>query len=142
MPRPGFPLYEVIAQSHGATVVHYNLLPDQGWECDLDQIESILQGEEQRIAPSGGKIVRGILVNNPSNPTGAVYGEEHLAKIVALAERYQVPIVADEIYGDMTFRGAVFHPMANVAARLGYGVPIITASGLGKQCEFVLLIHS
>ncbi|KAL9186669.1 hypothetical protein ACHAXT_005907 [Thalassiosira profunda] len=133
VPRPGFPLYEVIAQSHGATVVHYDLLPDQGWQCDLDHIESILRGEEQRTAPVGGKVVRGILVNNPSNPTGAVYGDEHLAKIVALAERYRVPIVADEIYGDMTFGGAVFHPMANVAARMGYGVPIITASGLGKQ---------
>jgi len=134
VPRPGFPLYQVIAESHGATVAHYDLLPDNGWECDLDHMESIILGEERKkSSPNVNKVVRGILVNNPSNPTGAVYSEEHLIQIVKLAEKYQIPIIADEIYGDMTFGCNVFHPMANVAARMGYHVPIITASGLGKQ---------
>ena len=145
MPRPGFPLYQVIAESHGSTVVHYDLLPDNGWECDLNHMESIILGEELKkktkmkdenedaSSSSSNKVVRAILVNNPSNPTGAVYTEEHLMQIIKLAEKYQVPIVADEIYGDMTFGSNVFHPMANVAAKMGYEVPIITASGLGKQ---------
>lgn len=138
MPRPGFPLYQVIAESYGASVVHYDLLPESGWECDLDHMESIIVGEENRKRSSsggGGRAVRGILVNNPFNPTGAVYSEEHLARIVRLAERHRVPILADEIYGDMTFGSGVFRPMANIATRLGRTVPVITASGLGKQCE-------
>ena len=136
VPRPGFPLYQVIAESHGATVAHYDLLPDNGWECNLNHMESIILGEERKKSSSNdNKVVRGILVNNPSNPTGAVYSEEHLMQIVKLAEKYQIPIIADEIYGDMTFGCNVFHPMANVAARMGYHVPIITASGLGKQCK-------
>jgi tyrosine aminotransferase len=129
-PRPGFPLYEVIAKSHGASVVHYDLLPDQGWECDLHHIESILK--EFNVKEN---IVRGILINNPSNPTGAVYNEEHLMQIAKLADRYCVPVISDEIYGDMTLDGNTFHPMANVAAKLGRNVPVITASGIGKQCE-------
>ena len=141
VPRPGFPLYQVIAESHGASVVHYDLLPDKGWECDLNHMESIILGEEQRTKASSfmnyRKVVRGILVNNPSNPTGAVYSEEHLMQIVKLASKYQIPIVADEIYGDMTFGEKAFHPMANVASKLGYTVPVITASGLGKQCEYL-----
>jgi hypothetical protein len=79
--------------------------------------------------------IRGILINNPSNPTGAVYSREHLCGIVELAERYRIPIISDEIYGDLTFGNRVFHPMADIAASMGYEVPIITASGLGKQCE-------
>mmetsp|Transcript_13610 Transcript_13610/g.29607 ORF Transcript_13610/g.29607 Transcript_13610/m.29607 type:complete len:556 (-) Transcript_13610:148-1815(-) len=131
VPRPGFPLYQVIAESHGAAVAHYDLLPNNCWECDLDHMESIIFGT---IASSDDKkVVRGIIVNNPSNPTGAVYSEEHLMQIVKLAEKYQVPIIADEIYGDMTFGCNVFHPMANVVAKMGYAVPVITASGLGKQ---------
>ncbi|KAL7530503.1 hypothetical protein ACHAXR_003530, partial [Thalassiosira sp. AJA248-18] len=143
VPRPGFPLYQVIAESHGASVVHYDLLPDQRWECDLNHMEGIILGEKIKKEKSSSSndssnnkknnVVRGIVVNNPSNPTGAVYSEEHLMQIVELAEKYQVPIVADEIYGDMTFEGKVFHPMASVAAKLGCNVPIITASGLGKQ---------
>ena len=150
VPRPGFPLYQVITESHGASVEHYNLLPDKDWECDLDHMESILvrhdkgSGEDGSVleAPKTTKVVRGILVNNPSNPTGAVYREEHLLQIIELAEKYRVPIIADEIYGDMTFErsGKSLCPMANVAARMGYSVPIVTASGLGKQCEFRYLM--
>lgn len=121
-------------------MAHYDLLPDNGWECDLDHMETIILGEENKKSYAGNKVVRGILVNNPSNPTGAVYSEEHLMQIVKLAKRYIIPIIADEIYGDMTFGRNVFHPMANVAAKLGCSVPIITASGLGKQCEYHLSI--
>ena len=137
VPRPGFPLYQVIAESHGARVVHYDLLPNQGWECDLDHIDRTISEEEQCANDVNAKVVRGIVVNNPSNPTGAVYSEEHLMQIARLAEKWNVPIVADEIYGDLTFGGNVFHPMANVASKLGYTVPVITASGLGKQCKYI-----
>ena len=135
VPRPGFPLYQVIAESHGARVVHYDLLPNQGWECDLDQIDRIISEEEDYANDMNTKVVRGIVVNNPSNPTGAVYSEEHLMQIVKLAEKWNVPIVADEIYGDLVFGSSVFHPIANVASKLAYPVPVITASGLGKQCK-------
>lgn len=137
VPRPGFPLYQVIAESHGARVVHYDLLPNQGWECDLDQIDRIISEEEEvdDANDMNTKVVRGIVVNNPSNPTGAVYSEEHLMQIVKLAEKWNVPIIADEIYGDLVFGSSVFHPIANVAMKLGYTVPVITASGLGKQCK-------
>ena len=79
--------------------------------------------------------MRGILVNNPSNPIGAVYTREHLGHIVALAGKYRVPVIADEIYGDLVFGDRRFHPLADVAASMGFEVPIVTASGLGKQCE-------
>ena len=79
--------------------------------------------------------MRGILINNPSNPTGAVFSREHLTRIVALAGKYRVPIIADEIYGDLAFGDRRFHPLADVAASTGCEVPIVTASGLGKQCE-------
>lgn len=137
VPRPGFPLYSVIAESHGASIVHYDLLPQSGWECDLDQVESILS-EYYRNRQTVKQRVRGILINNPSNPTGAVYSREHLAQIARLAARYRIPIVSDEIYGDMTLDGHVFHPMADVVKGLGDVVPVITASGIGKQCELVI----
>ncbi len=140
VPKPGFPLYEVIAESHGARVVHYDLLPNQGWECDLDHIDRIISEEEDYANDMNTKVVRGIVVNNPSNPTGAVYSEQHLMQIIKLAEKWNVPIIADEIYGDLTFSSNSFHPMANVASKLGYPVPIITASGLGKQCKYSFMM--
>jgi tyrosine aminotransferase len=123
VPRPGFPLYQVIAESHGASVAHYNLLPTQNWQCDLKHIVELVDQY-----PPGA--VRGIVVNNPSNPTGSVYSKEHLEDIVNLARSLQVPVIADEVYGDLTFGENEFYPMAQVARGC---VPIITASGLAKQ---------
>jgi tyrosine aminotransferase len=143
-------LYQVIAESHGANVIQYDLLPDNGWECDLVHMERLLlenandrdvddgdDGDDAGGIPTRRRRmeIRGILINNPSNPTGAVYSWEHLRRIVELAERHRLPIISDEIYGDLTFGNRAFHPMADVAASMGYEVPIITASGLGKQCE-------
>ena len=42
-----------------------------------------------------------ILVNNPSNPCGSVFSRQHLIDIIHLAEKHKLPIIADEVYGDM-----------------------------------------
>lgn len=127
VPKPGFPLYQVIAESHGASVMHYRLDPERNWECDMDHLEEILAQDDtnQRI--------RGILINNPSNPTGGVFSEDHLMEILEFCDKHRLPIVADEVYGELVFGSNRFHPMAQMAARLGQQVPVITASGLGKQ---------
>ena len=39
-----------------------------------------------------------IIINNPSNPCGAVFSEKHIREILDIAERNKVPIIADEIY--------------------------------------------
>ncbi len=70
-----------------------------------------------------------IIINNPSNPCGSVYSEQHLKDILKLAEKHKVLIIADEIYADMVFGGEKFHPMA----RLTTTVPILSTGGLAKR---------
>nr|CAD2189473.1 unnamed protein product [Meloidogyne enterolobii] len=71
-----------------------------------------------------------IIVNNPSNPTGVVFPKEHLEQILEVAQKYKVPIIADEIYGDLVYgEGARFHPMPTLSPN----VPIITCEGIGKR---------
>ena len=127
VPQPGFPLYQVIAESHGARVVHYRLLPHQNWECDLAHLQSLMRQYGNK------NVVRGLVLNNPSNPTGAVFSAAHLRDVLGFCQQHKLPIVADEVYGDLTFAGHEFHPVAQVAADLGRQVPVIAASGLGKQ---------
>ena len=125
VPQPGFPLYEVIAKSHGATVEYYRLRANHNWHVDLQQICELVQRH--------GSKIRGIVVNNPSNPTGAVYSQDHLREIVQVCDACHLPIVADEIYGNLCFGTHQFYPLAAVAASLGDNVPVITCSGLAKQ---------
>ena len=44
-----------------------------------------------------------IVVNNPSNPCGAVFTPEHLTAIIEIADRHCLPIIADEIYDYFVF---------------------------------------
>lgn len=59
---------------------------------------------EKRIT----KKTRLIVINSPSNPTGAVYSESDIRKIYALAKKYNLYILSDEIYASMVYEGKHF----------------------------------
>ena len=118
MPNPAFPLYQVLAESHGASVKEYRLDPDNQWAVDVASLEAAIDEN-----------TKAILVNNPSNPCGSVLPEDNLRAIVAVAKKHKLPIIADEIYGSMTYEGETFFPVASLTDE----VPVITASGVAKQ---------
>jgi tyrosine aminotransferase len=73
---------------------------------------------------------RAILVNNVGNPCGNVFSKEHLTDILALAERFSIPIISDDIYEMFVFPGGVeYHSIAS----LSKNVPILSCSGLTKR---------
>jgi aspartate/methionine/tyrosine aminotransferase len=57
--------------------------------------------------------VRVFLFTNPSNPTGAVYSKKELSEIARLARKYDVTILADELYSRQIFDGREYHHMIN-----------------------------
>ncbi|KAK0083856.1 hypothetical protein PV325_008079 [Microctonus aethiopoides] len=118
IPRPGFALYRTLAEGLGVSVRAYNLLPDLGWEIDLDHLAS--QIDERTAA---------IIVNNPSNPCGSVYSRNHLLDILDVASKYHVPIISDEVYEHMVFPGQIFHSLPSLSIQ----VPILLCSGLAKR---------
>uniref|UniRef100_A0A8C9T7N8 Tyrosine aminotransferase n=1 Tax=Scleropages formosus TaxID=113540 RepID=A0A8C9T7N8_SCLFO len=118
VPCPGFSLYKTLAVSLGIEIKHYNLLPEKSWEIDLQNLESLI---DEKTAC--------LVVNNPSNPCGSVYSKEHLQDILAVASRHCIPILADEIYGDMVFPEHTFYSMAP----LTNDVPILSCGGLAKR---------
>uniref|UniRef100_A0A8C6Z1X6 Tyrosine aminotransferase n=1 Tax=Nothoprocta perdicaria TaxID=30464 RepID=A0A8C6Z1X6_NOTPE len=118
VPRPGFSLYKTLALSMGIEVKLYNLLPEKSWEIDLKHLESLV---DEKTAC--------LIVNNPSNPCGSVFSKSHLHKILAVASRQCVPILADEIYGDMVFADCKYEPIATLSTN----VPILSCGGLAKR---------
>lgn len=136
VPKPFFPLYQVITESLGGHVkfyalkVDYHLLSlinnlfliifvvsiwqaESNWECDLDAMDKAIDSK-----------TKAILINNPSNPCGSNFSKEHLIGIAAVARKHNLPIIADEIYGRCVFKGE-FHAM-----HLHSGdVPVISVGG-------------
>ena len=108
------------------TASKYELLPERGWEADLADLRAQLSAAARPAA---------ILVNNPSNPCGSVYSTEHLRAILALADEFKVPIIADEIYGDMVFpgQGGAEPPPFEYMAQLTDSVPVLSCNGIAKR---------
>jgi N-succinyldiaminopimelate aminotransferase len=67
-----------------------------------------------------------VVVNNPHNPTGSVFGREALELIVQLAERHGAIIVTDEVYEHLTF-GNGYVPIASLPGAAGRTLSISSA---------------
>jgi alanine-synthesizing transaminase len=117
VPTPGYPLYTAILSKLGAKEVAYHTSIENAWEPDLDEIERL-------ITPK----TKGIVVINPNNPTGAIYSQKTLEGILALSSRRGLLVLADEVYGPMTY-GKTFIPMAKLA---DHKTPLITLESMSK----------
>tara|TARA_B110000444_G_scaffold13105_1_gene11230 strand:- start:1689 stop:2903 length:1215 start_codon:yes stop_codon:yes gene_type:complete len=101
IPAPDYPLWTAAVAISGGSPVHYQCDEDQDWQPCLADIESKITA-----------CTRGIVIINPNNPTGAVYSEEILRSLVAIAEKHNLIVFADEIYDRIVFDGSVHHPLS------------------------------
>ncbi|MCZ7587360.1 MAG: aminotransferase class I/II-fold pyridoxal phosphate-dependent enzyme [Gaiella sp.] len=91
IPDPGWPGAELATTLLGLRPLRYRLLPEDGYRPDLDQLET-LAGD-----------ARVLFLNTPSNPTGAVHERDTLERMLEIAERHGLVVVADEVYEDIVF---------------------------------------
>ncbi|KAL9236440.1 hypothetical protein vseg_011112 [Gypsophila vaccaria] len=118
IPKPGFPIYELCASFRQIEVRHYDLVPDKGWEIDLNMVESLV--DERTVA---------IVVINPGNPCGNVYSYNHLLQIAETAKKLGILVIADEVYGHLVFGKNKFVPLGT----FGSIAPVMTLGSLSKR---------
>lgn len=95
-----YPFLDAIADS-GRRRVDVPLDPN-GWRISPD-----------RLAAAIDDTTRIVLFCNPHNPTGRVFDDEEVAAIAEIAERHDLLVITDEIWGDLVHPGAVHRPLAN-----------------------------
>ncbi|MEA1866508.1 MAG: aminotransferase class I/II-fold pyridoxal phosphate-dependent enzyme [Thermodesulfobacteriota bacterium] len=117
VPSPGYPLYNALLSRLIGEARPYLLDEDNGWQPDIDHIEKQID-----------KNTRAIVIINPNNPTGAVYSEDTLRRVIELARRYNLVIFSDEIYDKLILNG--HHHIST--ASLDKEFPILTFNGLSK----------
>lgn len=98
-----------------ATMLGHQVIPvptrldDAGYHIDAADLERVI-AEARKV----GHDPRKLIVNTPNNPTGLVIPDAEQAAIAAVCEAEDVLVVADEIYGLLTF-DAPYRSMARFA---------------------------
>jgi alanine-synthesizing transaminase len=117
IPSPDYPLWTGAVGLCGGRAVHYSCDEDAGWAPDLEHVAA-------QISPR----TRALVIINPNNPTGAVYSRQTLLGLLDLARRHGLLVLADEIYDQILYEGAVHE----CAAALAPDLLVLTMCGLSK----------
>ncbi|MFD1392497.1 aminotransferase class I/II-fold pyridoxal phosphate-dependent enzyme [Lacticaseibacillus jixianensis] len=116
IPTPTFPLYETVAAVAGLNVVRVNTAP-----------QYLLTAEQLKTTLAAHPDAKGLVLNYPSNPTGATYTHAQLRALAAVIADTDLLVLSDEIYAELSYEA----PHLSLAALLPSQTVLI--SGLSKS---------
>lgn len=87
VPNPGYPTYTSLSKLLGAKIVNYDLLPENDWQPDFEQLEKMDLSR-----------VKLLWTNYPNMPTGARARRETYERLVDFALRHNIIVVNDNPY--------------------------------------------
>ena len=150
LPDPGWGVMRTVVERCGAQVEHYPLVEKGSWTIDHEAILDRMDGKTKLV-----------VVNTPSNPTGATLSREGFAALVEGAAAKGVFVLSDEVYHNYVYEGEhtsalAFDSLENVMVinsfsktfavtgwRLGYAIAhpwLIRQMGIYKEsislCSF------
>ena len=120
-PSPAYSTHSSAEAAHANSApITYRLDPDNQWLPDMEDLYL-----KVKYNPS----IVGILIINPDNPTGMVYPKEVLENFVKLAKEFNLLLIADEIYQNITYNGIKAVALAEVIGNH----PAISLKGISKE---------
>jgi len=115
-PGPTYPPYISYAKFFGGTPIPYETIEEEGWQPDVDDLRSKISGK-----------TRALVITNPNNPTGAVYGKKIVKQMLDLAGEHNLLVITDEIYDQLTYT----EDFASTAY-LAKDIPVVGLNGFSK----------
>lgn len=120
-PSPAYSTHSSAEAAHANKVpLTYRLDPEDNWNPDMKDLYNHVKYNPNIV---------GILIINPDNPTGMVYGLETLQEIVAIAKEFNLFVISDEIYNRVVYNGAKAYCLSEVIGK----VPGIAMKGISKE---------
>ena len=116
-PNPGFPIYESMIRTLGATPVPMPLVESRGFSFDLNLLRDRLSDRTKML-----------VLNSPQNPTGGVIPEEDMRAIAEMVRERDLIVLADEIYSRIYYEDAP----VSIAAYPGMLEKTIILDGFSK----------
>jgi len=94
VPDPGFPSYPILVRMAGGKPISYTLPPSRNFALDVEEVRRVMTPR-----------TRLLILNSPSNPTGAVHSAKALEDLADLCRRQGLTVLADEVYREIIYEG-------------------------------------
>lgn len=105
VPSPGYLCYFTVPNIAQGKAVCYQLQQSNHYQIELAAMEELITEKTKMI-----------LLNSPSNPCGSILNRQSLENVAKLAEKYNLLILSDEVYAEMTYEGKQFISIAELPA--------------------------
>jgi alanine-synthesizing transaminase len=120
VPRPSYPLFDMLAQLESVHVVQYPVHYHEGWFIDIEALKDA-------ITPR----TRAVVWVNPNNPTGSYLKHSEYEAISCLCSIHGLALISDEVFSDYSFEQ---NPDAVPSLTQTEGCLSFSLSGLSKVC--------
>jgi len=124
IPEPFYANYNGFAIAAGVQVVPVVSKIEDNFA--LPPIEAF----EKRIGPK----TKAILICNPGNPTGYLYSKEEIKKLAALVKKYDLFLVADEVYREFAYDGVTHYSILEEEGLEAHAIVIDSVSKRYSMC--------
>lgn len=118
VPEPTYVTYEGLLGAAGAVMRLVPLRPDNRFHLDPADLAAAI-----------GPRTRGIMLNFPHNPTGAVLTRQEGLEVAALCRQHDLSLISDEVYAELSFDGGHL----SLAALPGMAERTAVVSSLSKS---------
>ena len=124
VPRPGYPLLDVLADTVGVVRVEYPVRYDGRWHLDASGLAEVV-GSSDRL--------RALVAVSPNNPTGNVLDAANRSLLGSLADAHDAAEIVDEVFADYPLRGdPEARPIRTARAHASTARLSFLVSGLSK----------
>jgi aspartate/methionine/tyrosine aminotransferase len=117
VPDPAWPNYQGQVHMAGCRAVFYPLLEKDGFHASAGEIEKRVTAKTKIL-----------ILNSPSNPTGAVTTKEELSDIAELVKKHNLAVISDEPYEKLLYDGAVHTSIGSLPGMQDYVFTVNTFS--------------
>ncbi|MGF1879102.1 pyridoxal phosphate-dependent aminotransferase [Photobacterium frigidiphilum] len=118
MQTPGYGSFRKITELNDRHIIENPLLENNGYyTMDLDHLESCFS--------SGAKVM---ILCNPHNPVGRAWSESEMIAVAKLCKKYNVWLLSDEIWGDLTMPNHCYFSALSLPSELQQQLVVATAA--------------
>jgi alanine-synthesizing transaminase len=116
VPGPAYSPYISYSKVYDGKPITYETVEEENWQPNIDDLRSKIS-----------KKTRAIVINNPNNPTGALYRRKMVKQILDVAGEYGLLVLSDEIYDQIRYVDDYVS-----TAHLAKDLPVVGLNGFSK----------